>query len=218
MMLCRNLWNTATRNFPISKNIGSSWKCLAAWPDSKSFTVKLGYPHINNVWVTMGKTARKKELLQCGIDFFSNHVHSWIATLWVTGQDKTGEYQGYLLTVAAHLILQSTMSNKPVSVLVWQFIMCFLNNGALLVLPTWVCSEESLVLFYFDQNVFFHSEDLLAIQRTPSSRALLLQSPQSCMFIRFQKGSCQNPWILDAQKAEIRGLSVRSRNISKNSS
>lgn len=166
----------------------------------------------------MGKTARKKELLQCGIDFFSNHVHSWIATLWVTGQDKTGEYQGYLLTVAAHLILQSTMSNKPVSVLVWQFIMCFLGNGALLVLPTWVCSEESLVLFYFDQNVFFHSENLLAIQRTPSSRALLLQSPQSRMFIRFQKGSCQNPWILDAQKAEIRGLSVRSRNISKNSS
>ena len=68
--------------------------------------------------------------------FFFNHVHSWIATLWVTGQDKTGEYQGYLLAVAAHLIFQSTMSNKPVSVLVWQLIMCFLSNGALLVLPT----------------------------------------------------------------------------------
>lgn len=82
----------------------------------------------------MNETA-KKEWLHSWYNVAStfSHVHSWIAMLCMTGQEKTGWVWGggYLLTVAAHLILQSTMSNKLVSVLVWQPITCFLNNGAL---------------------------------------------------------------------------------------
>lgn len=111
---------------------------------------------------------------------FSNHVHSWIATLWVTGRDKTGEYQGYLLTVAAHLILQSTMSNKPVSVLVWQFITCFLSNGALLVHMSLFRRKHGYFLFW--SECIFPQWRLVSDSKNPKLQSITGIQP-TIMFV-----------------------------------
>lgn len=116
----------------------------SVWRGSSGLTVKpLMVTFINTS--TMDESAEKRSgyvLMKCLIDYFVSHVHSWIATLWMTGYYKIG--WGRLLTVAAHLILKSTTSNILVSALVCYPIPCFLSRGVLFLNPTSVAPHESV--------------------------------------------------------------------------